>query len=482
MATWHPFEKVVDEVLRESGRGATVEYNKGAVMILPPGATKGAGLRFALQELGYSEHNVIACGDAENDRSLFEVAEYAVAVAEATKDIKHLADYVLSDKYPAGIRDFIKSLKECALPTSKNQSKNQFVIGRRTDGALQHIHPQALINGNLGVVGGSASGKSWLAGLLAEQLLQKGYQICIIDPEGDYSALRAFPHTLLLGGNAGRLPQAIDVVTLSEYTNVSLVLDLSLFNLDERSAYVTDLLQALFNLHARRGRPHWFLLDEIHSFCPPEGGPLTDLILKGMKEGGICVVSYRPSIVAPALLKQVDNWLLTRLQLPEEIKYLEQLLPGKPDEFRLAERLPSLSSGDAVLLQGECGETITKLDVESFRVSSRKVPHVRHLHKYLRAPLPKSKRFYFTHTAASQPRVAASMWEFREAIADISTTSLRFHLERGDFELWLKQVLHDEELARRIRKIRNRHLKDEELREALLFTVADRYEELESLI
>src|SRR5690606_34039182 len=95
VATWMPYIEVVDEVLRETGRGATVEFNKGAVMVLPPGATKGTGLRFALHEMGYSPHNVVACGDAENDRSLFEVAEFSAAVANATPEIRELADWVL---------------------------------------------------------------------------------------------------------------------------------------------------------------------------------------------------------------------------------------------------------------------------------------------------------------------------------------------------------------------------------------------------
>jgi hydroxymethylpyrimidine pyrophosphatase-like HAD family hydrolase len=54
VATHVPHDKVILEELRSSGGGATVEYNRGAVMILPPGATKGTGLHYALRELGYS--------------------------------------------------------------------------------------------------------------------------------------------------------------------------------------------------------------------------------------------------------------------------------------------------------------------------------------------------------------------------------------------------------------------------------------------
>src|SRR2546430_11434817 len=33
------------------------------------------------------------------------------------------------------------------------------------------------------------SGKSWIAGLLCEQLALQRYSLCVVDPEGDYRAL-----------------------------------------------------------------------------------------------------------------------------------------------------------------------------------------------------------------------------------------------------------------------------------------------------
>jgi hypothetical protein len=42
-------------------------------------------------------------------------------------------------------------------------------------------------------------------------------------------------------------------------------------------------------------------------------------------------------------------------------------------------------------------------------------------------------------------------------------------------------VLHDEELARRVHKIADHHLKGEDLRRTLLEVVVDRYEELDLL-
>ncbi|MBK8504408.1 MAG: HAD family phosphatase [Saprospiraceae bacterium] len=106
VATTQPYTQQVVEAIASTGYAVTVEYNKGAVMILPPGATKGTGLMVALRELGYSVHNVMAFGDAENDRSLFDKAELAVAVQNADPGIKELADIVLDKENGKGVREF----------------------------------------------------------------------------------------------------------------------------------------------------------------------------------------------------------------------------------------------------------------------------------------------------------------------------------------------------------------------------------------
>ena len=484
VATRVPYDEAVLQVLREVGGGATIEFNRGAVMVLPPGATKGTGLHYALHELGYSPRNVVACGDAENDRSLLEMAELAVAVANATPNIQALADAVLPQTNGAGVRALIEDLLAGRLPPHQPRPDRHLLLGHRIKGTPVHLDPFALVDGNLGIFGDSGSGKSWLAGLLAEELLKLGYQACIIDPEGDYRGLRAFPHSLVLGGPETRLPPVVDVITLSEYSDINLVLDLSLYTVAERTAYVAELLRGLRSLRIRRGRPHWFLVDEIQSFCPPEGGELTDLVLDMMQAGGLGVVSYRPSQVAPALLEMLDHWLLTRLSLPEEVAVLESFL-DKEDGSKSAilTQLPTLPQGQAYLSfhDGKCRLKPPE-GIVAFCIGPRAIPHIRHLHKYLREPLPEPKRFYFCDSSGRYlGRVAASLWEFREALDELPVDSLQYHLQRGDLERWLRDVLHDEELSRRVGKVSRRNLQGESLRQALLDVAISRFEELDNL-
>src|SRR5688572_9082833 len=83
VATWEPHEETALEVIRDLGLEMQVIFNKGAVMILPSGVNKATGLRAVLEELGYSAHNTVGIGDAENDHAFLNLCECSVAVANA---------------------------------------------------------------------------------------------------------------------------------------------------------------------------------------------------------------------------------------------------------------------------------------------------------------------------------------------------------------------------------------------------------------
>jgi hydroxymethylpyrimidine pyrophosphatase-like HAD family hydrolase/CheY-like chemotaxis protein len=481
VATRVPHDEAVLKVLREVRAGAGVAYNRGAAMVLPLGATKGAGLRYALLELGWSPRNVVACGDAENDRSLFQMVEVAAAVSNALPDIKAMAGVVLPEANGAGVRGLITELIGGNVPNYRPRPDRHLLLGHRANGDPVHLDPFHLVNANVGIFGASKAGKSWFAGLLAEELLRQEYQICIIDPEGDHRPLGTSPRTVLLGDAGTRLPSVTDVISFLENGCLSLVLDLSTYAVEEGAEYLQELLPALQGLRARRGRPHWFLIDEVQQFCPLHGSQLTDLILEAMP--GVGLVSYRPSHVAPDLLKALDHWLLMRMNLQEEIAALNPYVARDVGESLSRDQLSALPLGQAFLgISDRTQPASSSRGLIKFRVESRKVPQVRHMHKYLKAALPASKRFYF-HDESDRyvGRAAASLWEFRQTLVDVPIGSLEHHLRRGDFEHWLRGVLHEDELAHEVGKLGRRQLGDEALRRALLDVVIARYEELDNL-
>ena len=57
--------------------------------------SKGAGLQFVADRLGFTPAHTVACGDGENDRELLDWAGFGVAVANAHPDILRRADLVV---------------------------------------------------------------------------------------------------------------------------------------------------------------------------------------------------------------------------------------------------------------------------------------------------------------------------------------------------------------------------------------------------
>ncbi len=482
VATWTPHDREVIEVLTKTGYAASVEYNKGAVMILPPGASKGTGLRIALHDLGYSPHNLIAFGDAQNDRSLFEQAELSVAVANASSEIKELANITLTKPNGTGIYDFLEGLLEDRIPLHRTKPRLQLSFGKRNDKPF-YLDSVSLLNGNVGFAGSTRSGKSWLAGLLVEQLLKAEYQVCLIDPEGDYHGIRAFPQTILLGGTNDHILPVGDVITLIEYSNLSVIVDLSQCPIERKLGYVEDLLQTLYSMRKKHGKPHWILVDEAQYFCPENGGNLTELIANNLKGGGMGLISYQLSQIAPVVLDAINHWMITSLKDPSEMELLKSAM-NKTAEPVDDKKIESLVSGQAFVAMDNASlvEEIEPGVVEYSRIR-RMMPHVRHLHKYLRAPLPESKRFYFhLNGSAKGVKPAASLWEFSEILSHLPIDTIQYHLKNEDFERWLTGTMHDWELAKRIRKLTKRDMPGEKRRQELSELVKARFVELEQLI
>jgi hypothetical protein len=68
-----------------------------------PSVSKGAGLAFVAERLGFNAAETVACGDGENDRELLDWAGFGVAVANAHPDVLERADLVVPSVQEEGI-------------------------------------------------------------------------------------------------------------------------------------------------------------------------------------------------------------------------------------------------------------------------------------------------------------------------------------------------------------------------------------------
>jgi Cof subfamily protein (haloacid dehalogenase superfamily) len=74
-----------------------------------PDVTKGAGLAFLAEHLGFAPAETVAFGDGENDVELLEWAGYAVAVANADERVVAVADLVCPPVTEEGVAQVIEA-------------------------------------------------------------------------------------------------------------------------------------------------------------------------------------------------------------------------------------------------------------------------------------------------------------------------------------------------------------------------------------
>jgi len=110
VATVEPHHVVALETIHRLGLGHKVVFNKGAVMLLPPGVDKASGLAVALGELGVLPERAVGIGDAENDHALLRLCGFGAAVANALPALKERAHYVTRGERGAGVVELIELL------------------------------------------------------------------------------------------------------------------------------------------------------------------------------------------------------------------------------------------------------------------------------------------------------------------------------------------------------------------------------------
>jgi Mn-dependent DtxR family transcriptional regulator len=97
----------------------------------------------------------------------------------------------------------------------------------------------------------------------------------------------------------------------------------------------------------------------------------------------------------------------------------------------------------------------------------------------LKAQLPVAEGLEFKfYVDVGQPTnaIAKSLKEFYETVKAIDVASLEFHVYRGDFTNWVRDVLKDEALADDFEAVRQQELKDEGLRKRIAWVIEKHYD------
>jgi hydroxymethylpyrimidine pyrophosphatase-like HAD family hydrolase len=454
------------DVVRTMELPLTLQFNGGRVMILPPGISKATGLREALTAMRLSEHNALAIGDAENDHSLLSACEIGAAVSWGSRALKAIADDVVEGSGPDAVADYIdRVISQPKLDLPRNPRR------RLTVGTTDTGQPVCLgvMGRNVLVVGDPRSGKSWIAGLLAEQLILQRYCVCVVDPEGDYRTLESLPGVAVVGGDDPP-PRPREVALALRHPDVGLVIDLSKLKHGEKEEYIHALLPHLAALRRRTGLPHRIVVDEAHYFLGDSAGPrLADVDLEGYT-----LVTYRVSQLHAQVRQAADVVSATRVTDPAEIATLPALVDPSLANRDWRETLGELDLGEAMILRG--ADSPDALGCR-FLLAPRFTLHVRHRQKYVNVQLMDREAFTFTCDGQPTGERALSLGQFVELVDRCPDQILDGHLRRGDFSRWIADVFADYPLAAQIRQIEHQYRLRRMLdpRDAIAQAVAERY-------
>ena len=240
-------------------------------------------------------------------------------------------------------------------------------------------------------------GKSYLAAVVAEELLKAGQLVVIIDPTGAHWGLRSsadgkqpgYP-IVVLGGDHADVPleeHAGEVVATAIVEHrFPAILDLSLLRKGQSIRLMTAFLEALYRLNRQ---PLHLIVDEADTFAPQRlqadearvCGAMEDVVKKGRIRGlGCTLITQRPAVLNKNVLTQCETLFAMRMTHPKDIDAIKEWVGvhATPEEAsEVIKSLPSLEVGTAWLWSPGWLQTLKKIRVrrrETFDSSATPKP------------------------------------------------------------------------------------------------------------
>ncbi|TMT86922.1 DUF87 domain-containing protein [Haloterrigena sp. H1] len=238
---------------------------------------------------------------------------------------------------------------------SDEARQRQIRVGETADGADLKLPVIEVLTGRGFATGKSGSGKSNTASVIAEELLEAGYPLLIVDTDGEYYGLKEEYEMLHAGADEECDIQigpehAEQMATIALEENVPVILDVSGY-LDEDVAdeLLREVARHLFVKEKKLKKPFLLVVEEVHEYIPEGGGVgetgnlLIKISKRGRKHGlGILGISQRPADVKKDFITQA-NWLVWhRLTWDNDTKVVGRII-----DTEYAELVSELDDGQA---------------------------------------------------------------------------------------------------------------------------------------
>lgn len=214
---------------------------------------------------------------------------------------------------------------------------------------------QDVVTGRGLAAGVSGAGKSNTATVIAEEVLDLGIPVVVLDPEGEFVALAEDYPVVVFGDDAdadvhGTPEDANALAARAVAERVPVIFDLSSLPEEAAERTAAAVANGLFRAETQHELPLLFIVDELDEFLPETAKtvaskPLTRVAQRGRKRGlGILGVSQRPADVSKDFITQAEYHIWHRLTWENDQDVAENHLPdGQADE------LAAFADGEVVL-------------------------------------------------------------------------------------------------------------------------------------
>jgi hypothetical protein len=454
VATWEPNQQIVLDVIKELGLELQIIFNKGAVMVLPPGVNKASGLAAALAEMNISPHNIVGIGDAENDHAFLEACGLAVAVANALPMLKDGADVVTKAARGEGVLEIMEAI--ASRDAELLPPRAGIALGHSADGKTIRLLPG---KGSVVLAGQSGIGKSTIATALTEQMAEKHYQFCVLDPEGDFTGL---DHAVTVGDANNAAPQE-KITALLELPSNNVVASALGMTLADRPRYLAELLPKITSLRARAGHPHWLIIDEAHHVLPAGDGTVAERFPRDI--AGALFITVHPREISQAALKSVRHVIACGMKAADVIaEFCEATEREAP--------VDSPACGETCVLYWDCDRGAAPLSLKPAMPAQE---HRRHTRKYAQGELGEDNSFWFRGPEGKLNLRAQNLVIFVQIAEGVDDETWEFHRRAHHYSRWFRDIIKDNDLAQSAEAIENSGSSAAESRRLICDEIRARY-------
>jgi len=216
-----------------------------------------------------------------------------------------------------------------------------------------------LVGATTYVTGVSGSGKSNTMAVIAEEMIDLGVPVAIVDVQGEHWGLKTGFEAIL----AGDTTRADLKLEPAEYTvlaeawlkdRMPVVLDFSGHDDEERDEALMFFLDTAWMIANEVRQPCLLILEEVHELCPQQGFGETKqskrtkkLLIRYAKQGrklgiGLVAGTQRSAQVSKDLISQARTMIFHKVTFEIDVAFYKRMItmPGKEIEAALSKMIP----------------------------------------------------------------------------------------------------------------------------------------------